>query len=242
MLNELHAVCDKTHVHEPLLSGKPKLAETYPLKLVVAILRGMQRTMEARNVVAADAEAEYDHVPSFAVNTVVDAGVLVDPGVAACCSLSKADPAGAQDLSVNHPDAPLPTSEIPLRSGGMHKMQFTIDAFKPVYKDEYTGDELPHKLVRDAMIEELQYFNRIVWEPVPVQDAKADSEDFRPIRTRWVISNKGDRQNPDIRARLVACEVAHSRNDSYYASTPPLEAKRLLFSIMASTRKDSQTC
>ena len=51
----------------------------------------------------------------------------------------------------------------------------------------------------------------------------------------------GDAQSPDIRARLVACEVNHdgTREDSYFASTPPLEAKRMLFAKFAdSPRKN----
>ena len=53
---------------------------------------------------------------------------------------------------------------------------------------------------------------------------------------RWVICNKGDSQNPDVRARLVACEVGQSKEATYVASTPPLEALRLLFSQYATER------
>ena len=119
-------------------------------------------------------------------------------------------------------------------------MQFQIKEFKPVYRDEYTGDELPHGFVVQAMIEELSYFNKIVWELVPLADAKAACPESKPIRTRWVISNKGDRDHPDVRARLVACEINTFKTDMFAASTPPLEAKKLLFSMMASLRKDAK--
>ena len=57
------------------------------------------------------------------------------------------------------------------------------------------------------------------------------------VRSRWVTSNKGDYANPDLRARLVACEVNKGdRQDAFYASTPPLEAKRILFSRLAQER------
>ena len=40
--------------------------------------------------------------------------------------------------------------------------------------------------------------------------------------------------NPDVRARLVACEVNHgTKDDAFYAATPPLEAKKLLFAKYA---------
>ena len=66
-----------------------------------------------------------------------------------------------------------------------------------------------------------------------------DCEAFKPIRMRWVITNKGDKDSPVIRARLVACEVAHAKNDAFHASTPPLEAKTFLFSLMASQQRDA---
>ena len=55
------------------------------------------------------------------------------------------------------------------------------------------------------------------------------------VRSRWVTSNKGDHNNPDLRARLVACELnkGGERVDSFFAITPPLEAKRILFSQLA---------
>ena len=56
-------------------------------------------------------------------------------------------------------------------------------------------------------------------------------KDAKLVRCRWVLCNKGDAQTPDVRARLVACEVNHDNTHeaSYFASTPPLEAKRMLF-------------
>ena len=60
------------------------------------------------------------------------------------------------------------------------------------------------------------------------------------IRTRWVITNKGDAAKPDVRARLVACELNTYRSDEFFASTPPLEAKRLLFSEFACRRRDAK--
>ena len=58
------------------------------------------------------------------------------------------------------------------------------------------------------------------------------------VRSRWVLCNKGDNKNPDMRARLVACEVnkGGDRPDAFYASTPPLAAKKILFSRYAQER------
>ena len=64
-----------------------------------------------------------------------------------------------------------------------------------------------------------------------LKDAEA-----KVVRTRLVIHNKGDEAHPDVRARLVACELNTYQTDEFYASTPPLEAKRLLLSMMATQR------
>ena len=57
------------------------------------------------------------------------------------------------------------------------------------------------------------------------------------VRSRWVLCNQGDNRTPDIRARLVACEINKGdKHDAFYASTPPLEAKKVLFSRLAQER------
>ena len=48
--------------------------------------------------------------------------------------------------------------------------------------------------------------------------------------------NKGDALTPDIRARLVAMEVATYKDDHFFAAAPALEALRLLLSRTASRR------
>ena len=49
---------------------------------------------------------------------------------------------------------------------------------------------------------------------------------------------KGDSKKPDVRARLVGCEVnkGGEKVDAVYASTPPLEAKNISFSQFSSER------
>jgi hypothetical protein len=52
------------------------------------------------------------------------------------------------------------------------------------------------------------------------------------------MCNKGDSESPDCRARLVSCEINRDgKVDAFAASTPPLEAKKLLFSKFASNRR-----
>ena len=53
------------------------------------------------------------------------------------------------------------------------------------------------------------------------------------IKTRWIDVNKGDSQRPNYRSRLVGKEFKTYADDSLYASTPPLEALRLIMSMAA---------
>ena len=63
--------------------------------------------------------------------------------------------------------------------------------------------------------------------------------DYILIRSRWVMVNEGNSSEPDVRARLVGCEVIKTgeKNDAFLASTPPLEAKKIMFSQYASERQ-----
>ena len=88
---------------------------------------------------------------------------------------------------------------------------------------------------RLAMQEELAYFCDKVWVGVPLSEALADA-DGKIIGSRWVNCNKNDINDPDVRCRLVAQEINLHHDDSFYAATPPLEAKRMLFSEWASTQ------
>ena len=70
---------------------------------------------------------------------------------------------------------------------------------------------------------------------VPLAEALKD-EGAKVIGSRWVVCNKQDSQNPDVRARLVAQEIGVHADSSFYAATPPLESKRMLFSGWATQR------
>ena len=86
-------------------------------------------------------------------------------------------------------------------------------------------------------MEELNYFNdKIIWQLEDLHKVK-QMADVVNVRTRWVLCNKGDADNPDMRARLVACEVNKTgKEDASWASTPPGESKKILFSMYASRR------
>ena len=99
--------------------------------------------------------------------------------------------------------------------------------------DEMSGKLLPQDLVQQARKEELDFFSKKgVWEIVPIRTAW-DKTGRPPISVRWVDVNKGDETNHEIRSRLVAREMSRTKSDEFFAATPPLEAKRMLFSRAA---------
>ena len=104
------------------------------------------------------------------------------------------------------------------------------------YFDENTGDSLPAALVDAARREELDFMGHWrVWDVVPVAEC-IQRTGKKPIGSKWVDVNKGDRAKPTIRSRLVAREIAFKKNDAFYAATPPLEALRMILSSVASNR------
>ena len=66
---------------------------------------------------------------------------------------------------------------------------------------------MKHELIKDAIIEELKYFcGKEVWMIEDMSVMKSLAEHVF-VNCRWVLCNKGDEAAPDMRARLVACEV-----------------------------------
>ncbi len=51
---------------------------------------------------------------------------------------------------------------------------------------------------------------------------------------QWVDASKGDRAKPEYRCRLVAKQAKRGERKDLFGATPPLEAKKALFSLLAS--------
>ena len=108
-------------------------------------------------------------------------------------------------------------------------LSIKYDTWKPRCTDKYTGEILRDDLVQAAMIDELDYFNQHVLEIDTLKHMKT-APDYVLVRSRWVMANKADSKEPDVRARLVGCEVNNggAKVNALYASTPPLEAKNII--------------
>ena len=98
--------------------------------------------------------------------------------------------------------------------------------------DDVSGATLDPTMVHDARGVEMGFFkNMKVYDKVPRLEQQETKG--KVIGTKWIDCNKGDFDNPKIRSRLVGKEFRTGPDDALYASTPPLEALRLLISKAA---------
>ena len=98
--------------------------------------------------------------------------------------------------------------------------------------DDLTGDVLPPHLVKLAKQEELtEMYRRSVWTEAPPSEC-IDVAGMPPIPARWVITNKGDKVNYNVRARLVAKHLVAKYGGKglreLFAAMPPFEMVKLL--------------
>ena len=119
--------------------------------------------------------------------------------------------------------------------GSQKKIDMSSD-FRESYRDEYAQELIPQSWVQEAILDEVSYFNEKVWLGIPLEEAMQDAEG-KVISGRWVICNNEDSQSPDVRARYVAQEIAAHEDTLFYASTPPVESKRMLLSQWATERE-----
>ena len=66
-----------------------------------------------------------------------------------------------------------------------------------------------------------------------ISRAEAQRREIKILQTKWVDVNKGDAINPNHRSRFVTMEFNTTKLVGLFASTPPLEALKLLVSDVA---------
>ena len=118
----------------------------------------------------------------------------------------------------------------------MEGVAIRVDPWKEYY-DTVTGVQLDAELVKQAMTDELAAMEKMkVWRRIAAREVPTGAP---VIPTKWVLTNKGDSERMDVRARLVACEVKGAANSeaALFAATPPLDALRCLISLAASCRE-----
>ena len=101
--------------------------------------------------------------------------------------------------------------------------------------DDVTGQTLPPELVRAGRLDEKAgVLKHNVFTKGPTKQC-FDRTGSPPIGTRWVETNKGDEDNPDVRWRWVATDFKkRDGRDDLFAATPPLETNKMSTSRCAS--------
>ena len=96
--------------------------------------------------------------------------------------------------------------------------------------DEMSGKQLNAEEARAARLDEIkQFHSHEVYEKVPIEECW-NSTGKAPVKVKWVDINKGDNVNHEYRSRLVAKELKLDKRLDLFAATPPLEAKKAIFS------------
>ena len=105
--------------------------------------------------------------------------------------------------------------------------------------DDVSGALLGPKLVHEGRATEMKFFDGMrVYDRVP-RSEQAETGG-KVIGTKWIDVNKGDLDRPNIRCRLVGKEFKTAPDDALYASTPPLEALRMIVSRAATYSRGGQ--
>ena len=103
-----------------------------------------------------------------------------------------------------------------------------------IASDDVRGGALPARLVHEARVRELEYLRqRQVYEYATWREA-LNRTGKKPLRLKWIDTNKGSKGDPFIRSRMVCTEVRKKGTDAIFSATPPLESLRALISKAAS--------
>ena len=98
--------------------------------------------------------------------------------------------------------------------------------------DDLTGANLDPRGVSKARLKELGYISdKSVYKKIT--SSEAVSKGIRILKMKWIDIDKGDLEHPNYRSRFVAMEFNTHWMDGPFASTPPLEALKLLVSDAA---------
>ena len=174
MAELLQRQCSNDHTHQHLEGGRCAAAAFYPLQLVRTMIRGMSDQATLDKV---RRQEERESIQWF--NAIEH----------------KSD-------VVNQKDPKPRTSKVTRTNGTTIPVTYNLCNFKQQYVDEYAGEILDPHLIADAIIDELEYFNDHVWH-IEDKATMLGIPEHIFVRSRWVMCNKGEAINPDMRARLV---------------------------------------
>ena len=204
--NELTLRCRHDHDHFSLMEGRAKAAEQYPDPLCKAVCNGMKK------------QQAFDKT-----------------GLCSLVSLS------TQELEKAMTSAGMPAhwrdqQHEDLVEDELLQREIQLLRMKDGEiwaKDDVSGVQLDPKKVQEARALEMECFRKmVVYNKVDRSHARGR----KLIRTKWIDINKGDAVNPNYRSRLVAMEFNEYVDPSLFASTPPIEALRLILARAATIK------
>ena len=101
--------------------------------------------------------------------------------------------------------------------------------------DDVTGKSLDPVLIQKGRAEEMRGFKDFNVYEYELREVAERDMNGKFVGTRWVDTNKGTEESPEVRCRLVGQEFAKGEvRDDLFAATPPLTATRLMLSALAS--------
>ena len=156
------------------------------MKLITEILRGIRDTH--------DAEHPDEDLPDQEIRRgLARAALLHDEPMGVVAAVQH------EDLQASHTKR---TTTFRMADGTSKLIPLHAN-FRSVYRDEYTNEPIPNAWVQSAIQDEVDYFNSKVWVGTKLEDAQKEPGS-KIISCRWVVCNKGDMNEPDVRARLAA--------------------------------------
>ncbi len=112
--------------------------------------------------------------------------------------------------------------------------QLREETFGKFY-DAISGEVLNGVLIKKAREAEMETFKKNgVYEKVLLEERWRVTGKAL-LAVKWVDANRGDEEKPEYRCRLVAKEIKRDKREDLFAATPPLDAKMVLCSLLAST-------
>ena len=206
------------HQHTKLLGGKAKHCQVYPKELCRALCAGIAAQKRAERLRAVG-------MPIMSLEQMQEIA-----GEACTKELNAVGLSGKQDFVQS--DEGEGSEKNP--SEALHEK---LDGWWAT--DDVNGEALDPEKVMAARREELAYFRSMgVYKKVPLSEAAAAGQ--KTIAVRWIDINKGDRETPVYRSRLVAKEFRRGaqQEPELFAPTPPTECLKMCLSKLATRGRD----
>ena len=130
------------------------------------------------------------------------------------------------------------SKELMKEVGKLKERYQTVEEEEDINDEEVWGDvsgaPFDPQEIKRARREEIEYVRKTnLYEKVPISEAYQQTGKA-PISVRWIDIDKGDKESPNYRSRLVAREINTSKRNNLFAAIPPLEALKLVLSFATS--------